>query len=114
MFNYLTQEGNTDKSMQFITDIAKQPEKHEGALMTIAQALRQEGIQKGKLEGIQGEIQIGEQKGIQKGVEKGRMEGEKQASMKIARQMLESGMDSKLVMKFTGLTDDEMINLFED
>lgn len=33
--------------MQFITEIAKQSEKHEGTLMTIAQALRQEGRKTG-------------------------------------------------------------------
>ncbi|HGJ5862630.1 Rpn family recombination-promoting nuclease/putative transposase [Arsenophonus nasoniae] len=98
MFNYLIQEGNAQNPMEFITEIAKQSEKHEGALMTIAQQIEeigiQKGIQKGKIEGIQ--------------------EGEKQASMKIARQMLESGMDRQSVMKFTGLTDAEMSNLFKD
>ncbi|WGM09038.1 Rpn family recombination-promoting nuclease/putative transposase [Arsenophonus nasoniae] len=98
LFNYLIQEGNAKKPMEFITKIAKQSEKHEGALMTIAQALRQEGLQEG----------------MQKGIQKGKLEGEKQASMKIARQMLESGMDRQSVMKFTGLTDTEMSTLFKD
>lgn len=40
--------------------------------------------------------------------------GEKQASMKIAWQMLESGIDRQAVMKFTGLTDTEMSDLFKD
>ncbi|QBY46607.1 Rpn family recombination-promoting nuclease/putative transposase (plasmid) [Arsenophonus nasoniae] len=102
LFNYLIQEGNAQKPMEFITEIAKQSEKHEGALMTIAQQIEEIGIQKG--------IQIGEQKGVQKG----KLEGEKQASMKIARQMLESGMDRQSVIKFTGLSDAEMSNLFKD
>ncbi|HGJ5865141.1 Rpn family recombination-promoting nuclease/putative transposase, partial [Arsenophonus nasoniae] len=110
LFNYLIQEGNAHKPMEFITEIAKQSEKHEGALMTIAQALRQEGLQeglqKGKLEGRQEGYQLGKNDGVQ--------EGEKQASMKIARQMLESGMDRQSVMKFTGLNDTEMSNLFKD
>ncbi|ATW22640.1 hypothetical protein [Candidatus Hamiltonella defensa] len=72
MMNYFIQEGNAKNPMQFITEITKQSEKHEGTLMTMAQVLRQEG----KFEGIQEGIQIGEKK------------GEKQASMKIARQML--------------------------
>lgn len=93
MFNYLIQEGNAKKPMEFITEIAKQSEKHEGALMTIAQQIEQMGIQKGKLEGIQ--------------------EGEKQASLKIARQMLESGMDKQSIMKFTGLTKIELSRLFK-
>ncbi|WP_425393796.1 Rpn family recombination-promoting nuclease/putative transposase [Candidatus Arsenophonus triatominarum] len=102
MFNYLIQEGNAQKPMEFITKIAKQSEKHEGALMTIAQQIEEMGIQ------------IGEEKGLQKGKIEGIQEGEKQASMKIARQMLESGMDRQSVMKFTGLTDTEMSSLFKD
>ncbi|MFS1539750.1 MAG: Rpn family recombination-promoting nuclease/putative transposase [Candidatus Phlomobacter fragariae] len=90
LFNYLIQEGNAEQPAQLINEIARQSEKHEGALMNIAQGIRQEGIQQGKLE------------------------GEKQASMKIARQILESGMDRQSVMKFTGLTDTEMSNLFKD
>ncbi|WP_026824296.1 Rpn family recombination-promoting nuclease/putative transposase [Arsenophonus nasoniae] len=114
MFNYLIQEGNAKKLMEFITEIAKQSEKHEGALMTIAQALRQEG----KIEGRQEGYQLGKNEGVQEGklegIQEGMQKGEKQASMKIARQMLESGMDRQSVMKFTGLNDDEMINLFKD
>ncbi|WGM03574.1 Rpn family recombination-promoting nuclease/putative transposase [Arsenophonus nasoniae] len=106
LFNYLIQEGNAQKPMEFITEIAKQSEKHEGALMTIAQQIEEIGIQKGIQQGIQKGIQIGEQNGMQK--------GEKQASMKIARQMLESGMDRQSVIKFTGLSDAEMSNLFKD
>lgn len=43
-----------------------------------------------------------------------RREGEKQASMNIARQMLESGMDRQSIMKFTGLTKIELSRLFKD
>ncbi|ATW34868.1 hypothetical protein [Candidatus Williamhamiltonella defendens] len=55
--------------------------------MTMAQVLKQEGMQEG----------------IQK--------GEKQTSMKIARQMLKSGMDRRSVMKFTGLTREQINTL---
>ncbi|PAV01140.1 ISNCY family transposase [Arsenophonus sp. ENCA] len=118
LFNYLIQEGNAKKPMEFITEIAKQSEKHEGALMTIAQQIEEigiqkgiqqgkaEGLQEGKIEGIQEGIQIGEQKGMQK--------GEKQASMKIARQLLEKGVERDIVKLSTGLTDTEMSNLFKD
>ncbi|HGJ5855208.1 Rpn family recombination-promoting nuclease/putative transposase, partial [Arsenophonus nasoniae] len=98
LFNYLIQEGNAHKPMEFITEIAKQSEKHEGALMTIAQALKQEGYQLGKNDGVQ--------EGVQK--------GEKQASMKIARQLLEKGVERDIVKLSTGLTDTEMSNLFKD
>ncbi|WP_334472517.1 Rpn family recombination-promoting nuclease/putative transposase [Arsenophonus sp. PmNCSU2021_1] len=118
MFNYLIQEGNAQKPMEFITEIAKQSEKHEGAFMTIAQALKQEGLQRGKLEDRQEGYQLGKNDGVQEGklegIQEGMQKGEKHASMKIARQMLESDMDRQSVMKFTGLNDDEMINLFKD
>ncbi|HGJ5877935.1 MAG TPA: Rpn family recombination-promoting nuclease/putative transposase [Arsenophonus nasoniae] len=90
MFNYLIQEGNAKKPMEFITEIAKQSEKHEGALMTIAQQI--------------------EEIGINKGIQQGKLE----AQLEIARQMLESGMDRQSVMKFTGLTDADMSSLFKD
>ncbi|HGJ5878254.1 MAG TPA: ISNCY family transposase, partial [Arsenophonus nasoniae] len=106
LFNYLIQEGNAKKPMEFITEIAKQSEKHEGALMTIAQALRQEGLQEGKREGRQEGYQLGKNDGVQ--------EGEKQASMKIARQLLEKGVERDIVKLSTGLTDTEMSNLFKD
>jgi flagellar biosynthesis/type III secretory pathway protein FliH len=57
----------------------------ENALMTIAQQLEQKGIQKGIEQGIEQGIQLGEQRGI----EKGRSEGERQATLKIARTMLQ-------------------------
>ncbi|HGJ5885276.1 Rpn family recombination-promoting nuclease/putative transposase [Arsenophonus nasoniae] len=106
LFNYLIQEGNAEQPAKLIKEIAKQSEKHEGALMNIAQGLRQEGIQEG--------IQKGKLEGMQEGIQKGMLEGEKQASLKIARQMLESGMDRQSVMKFTSLTDSELKNLFKD
>ncbi|HGJ5904702.1 MAG TPA: Rpn family recombination-promoting nuclease/putative transposase, partial [Arsenophonus apicola] len=102
LFNYLIQEGNAKKPMEFITEIAKQSEKHEGALMTIAQQIEQMGIQKGKLEGMQ------------EGIQKGLQEGEKQASLKIARQLLEKGVERDIVKLSTGLTDAELRNLFKD
>lgn len=94
LFNYLIQEGNAQKPMECIAEIAKQSEKHEGALMTIAQQI--------------------EEMGIQKGIQKGKIEGEKQASMKIARQLLKKGVERDIVKLSTGLTDTEMSNLFKD
>ncbi|HGJ5855244.1 MAG TPA: ISNCY family transposase, partial [Arsenophonus nasoniae] len=84
MFNYLIQEGNAQKPMEFITEIAKQSEKHEGALMTIAQALRQEG----------------RQEGIQEGMQKAKIE--------LAKQFLSNGADRHMVKISTGLSDEEL------
>ncbi|WGL99778.1 hypothetical protein QE177_14770 (plasmid) [Arsenophonus sp. aPb] len=69
--------------------------------MTIAEQLRREGEQKGKIEDIQ--------EGIQKGIQ----EGEKKAVMKIARQLLENGVDKNIIKMSTGLSNDEMKKLFK-
>ncbi|HGJ5854760.1 Rpn family recombination-promoting nuclease/putative transposase [Arsenophonus nasoniae] len=106
MFNYLIQEGNAKKPMEFITEIAKQSEKHEGALMTIAQQIEEIGIQKG--------IQQGMQQGKAEGRQEGKLEGKLEAQLEIAKQMLITGMDRQSVMKFTGLTDADMSSLFKD
>lgn len=98
LFNYLIQEGNAEQPAKLIKEIAKQSEKHEGALMNIAQGLRQDGIQEG----------------IQKGKPEGMLEGEKQASLKIARQLLEKGVERDIVKLSTGLTDSELKSLFKD
>lgn len=64
--------------------------------MTIAQQLEQKGIEKG----IEKGIQLGEQRGIEK--------GEREATLKIARTMLQNGLDRNTVMKMTGLSEDDL------
>lgn len=96
LMNYLIQEGNAKNSMQFIMDIAKQSEKHEEALMTIAQQIEQMGVAKG----------------IQQGIQQGIQEGKKEASLEMARKMLEAGVERQSVIKFTGLTATQLSELF--
>lgn len=67
--------------------------------MTIAQQLEQKGIEKGRAEGLQ----LGEQRGIEK--------GEREATLKIARTMLNNGIDHNTVMKMTGLTADDLAQI---
>lgn len=63
--------------------------------MTIAQQLEQKGIEKG--------IQLGEQRGIEK--------GKREATLKIARTMLQNGIDRNTVIKMTGLTEDDLAQI---
>lgn len=63
--------------------------------MTIAQQLEQKGLEKG--------IQLGEQRGIEK--------GEREATLKIARTMLQNGIDRNTVMKMTGLTEEDLAQI---
>ncbi|OVI74001.1 hypothetical protein B8031_14995 [Klebsiella pneumoniae] len=41
-------------------------------------------------------------------VEKGRSEGEREATLRIARTMLQSGIDRNTVMAMTGLTEEDL------
>ncbi len=71
--------------------------------MTIAQQLEQKGIEKGIQQGIEQGIQLGEQRGIEK--------GEREATLKIARTMLQNGIDRNTVMKVTGLTEEDLAQI---
>jgi predicted transposase/invertase (TIGR01784 family) len=64
--------------------------------MTIAQQLEQKGIEQGI------------EKGIELGRQEGRSEGEREATLKIARTMLQNGLDRNTVMKMTGLSEDDL------
>ncbi len=53
----------------------------------------------------------GIEKGIQLGRQEGRSEGEREATLKIARTMLQNGIDRTTVMKMTGLTEDDLAQI---
>ena len=71
--------------------------------MTIAQQLEQKGIEKDIEQGIEKGIELGEQRGIEK--------GEREAPLKIARTMLQNGLDRNTVMKMTGLSEYELAQI---
>lgn len=71
--------------------------------MTIAQQLEQKGIEKGIEKGRAEGLQLGEQRGIEK--------GEREATLKIARTMLQNGIDRNTVMKMTGLAEDDLAQI---
>ncbi|ECA5251798.1 Rpn family recombination-promoting nuclease/putative transposase, partial [Salmonella enterica subsp. enterica serovar Lomalinda] len=83
----------------FVRELAQRVPQHGDALMTIAQQLEQKGIEKG--------IQLGRQEGRQEG----RSEGEREATLKIARTMLQNGIDRNTVMKITGLSENDLAQI---
>jgi len=99
LIHYLLQAGESADSEAFVRELAQRVPQHGDALMTIAQQLEQKGIEKGRQEGIQ----LGEQRGIEK--------GEREATLKIARTMLQNGLDQNIVMQMTGLTEDELAQI---
>jgi predicted transposase/invertase (TIGR01784 family) len=92
-------------------------------MQTIAQQLREEGIKIGEEKGIKigevkgikiGEekgIKIGEEKGIKIGEEKGIKIGEESKAKETARKMLEDGLPIETIVKYTGLTKQEVKEL---
>ncbi|GLR09332.1 ISNCY family transposase [Mixta theicola] len=99
LINYLVQTGETSDAEAFVRELAQRVPQHEDALMTIAQQLEQKGIEKGI------------EKGIQLGREEGRSEGERDATLKIARTMLQNGIDHNTIIKITGLSADELAQI---
>lgn len=92
LIHYIVQAGETADAEALVRELAHRVPQHGDALMTIAQQLEQKGMEKG----------------IQLGREEGRSEGEREATLKIARTMLQGGLDRETVMKMTGLSEDEL------
>lgn len=84
LMNWMLQTGDTTRPEAFLEELARRSPQHEEIFMTIAQKL--------------------EQKGLEKGLEK----GEREATLKIARTMLQSGLDRNTVMAMTGRTEEDL------
>lgn len=107
IINYMLQVGETLNPSELITTLASRVPEHEDTLMTIAEKLREEGRQKGRMEGrMEGRVE-----GMQLGEEKGRSKGAREATLKIARTMLQNGIDRMVVMQVTGLSKDDLQNI---
>ena len=73
--------------------------------MTIAERLREEGHKHGLQKGLQEGLQQGRQEGMQQGVQKGTRE----EALRIARMMLEKGIERDMVLTITGMSVDEVM-----
>lgn len=83
LIHYILQAGESSSAEAFVRDLAQRVPQHGDELMTIAQQLEQ----------------------------KGRAEGEREAAFKIARNMLERGLDEAAVMEMTGLSKEDLNRL---
>lgn len=83
LIHYILQAGESSGAEAFVRDLAQRVPQHGDELMTIAQQLEQ----------------------------KGRAEGEREAAFKIARNMLERGLDEAAVMEMTGLSKEDLNRL---
>ncbi|VUT05341.1 hypothetical protein SB6415_02197 [Klebsiella pasteurii] len=91
LIRYMLQTGSTEKPRPLIRELAKQSPRHKELMMTIAEWLEEKGRKKGRKEG--------------------RLEGRKENSRSIALKMLASGLDPKMVMELTGLSQEELSSL---
>lgn len=56
-------------------------------------------------------IKQGIEQGMEQGIEQGKSMGKYENSLQIAKEMKDSNMDNELIMKFTGLSEDEVSKL---
>ncbi|WP_312284273.1 Rpn family recombination-promoting nuclease/putative transposase [Yokenella regensburgei] len=110
LINYMLNAGEAP-APEFMRALAERLPQHEDELMTIAQQLEQIGVEKGIKIGEEKGIRIGEEKGIKLGEEKGIRKGEREATLKIARSLLEMGMSHQSVREATGLTEDDLAQI---
>ena len=105
LFNYIVQYGDAPRFREFLSQLAERLPQHKEELMTIAERLHEEGRQKGHF--------LGRQEGLEQGLEQGLQEGLQQGkhaeALRIARAMLENGLDRETVVKMTGLSVDEIM-----
>ncbi|POP43578.1 ISNCY family transposase [Superficieibacter electus] len=92
LFNYLIQHGDAVRFGEFIRAVAERSPHNKENLMTIAERLRQEGLQQGI------------QQGLQQGLEQAHNE-----ALRVARTMLANGISLDMVLKITGLSADEVL-----
>lgn len=87
LFNYIFQYGGAARASAFFREMAERSPKHKEELMTLAEKLHEEG----KVEGLQ--------------------EGRRAEALRIARSMLENGLDSEAVTTITGLSAEDLQTL---
>jgi predicted transposase/invertase (TIGR01784 family) len=87
LVHYIVQAGETSDAEAFARELAQRVPQHGDALMAIAQQLEQKGIQLG------------------------RQEGRNEGKLEVARTMLQNGTDRITVMKMTGLTEYDLVQI---
>ena len=68
-------------------------------------------IDTAKQEGLAEGMEKGMEKGMELGMEKGMAKGMNQKALDIARNMLADGVDINLIMKYSGLTQEQIEKL---
>jgi len=80
-------------------------------IMTIAEQLFKEGMEKGIREGIKEGLEEGLQKGLQKGLQEGLQEGIIKGKKKTAKNLLKLGLPIEQIAKTAELSVEEVVQL---
>lgn len=91
LINYMLQRGYTEQPNVFYRELASRLPKGE-SMMTIAEWLEDQGMQKG----------------IRQGMQQGIQQGEIDATRRVAARLLKSGMSREFIAQVTELSDDEI------
>lgn len=97
--HYLLSNGNTLAPVAFLRRLAHHSPQHKDTLMTIAEQLEELGRRKGF------------RQGRKEGRHEGRQQGQKAEALRIAHEMLRSGIDRPAVLRLTGLSEAELAQL---
>lgn len=100
LFNYLLiQHGHKPRFSRFMRKLAQQVPGYKESTMNIVEKIRRAGQRKGLREGMQ------------RGLEKGLAEGRREEALRIAGSMLEDGLPRELIVRITGLSEDDVKSL---
>ncbi len=91
LFHYLL-NGSEHVTVRFLQTLAQHLPEHEGNIMTLAEQLKQSGREEG--------IALGLERGMAQGMERGKLE--------TARNMLNAGINRKMVLELTGLSENQL------
>ncbi|CAI2058415.1 Putative transposase, YhgA-like [Serratia fonticola] len=94
LVNYMLLVGKATEPETLLRELARRAPRHEEDLMTIAEYLEQKGFEKGI------------KQGIKQGMEKGR-----ETVLEIASSMLAEGFERAMVMKLTGLSENDLAQI---
>ncbi|EJK1788595.1 Rpn family recombination-promoting nuclease/putative transposase [Escherichia coli] len=99
LFHYLL-NGSEHVTVRFLQMLAQRLPQHEGNIMTLAEQLKQSGREEG--------IALGLERGIAQGMAQGMAQGVEQGKLETARNMLNAGINRKMVLELTGLSDEQL------
>ena len=96
LFNYLLiQHGHKPRFGRFMRKLAQRVPEHKESTMNIVEKIRR----------------AGQRKGMREGMQKGLVEGRREEALRIAHSMLDDGLPRAVIVRITGLSEDDVKSL---